>query len=68
MSIFIHVASKIVCAMLKSIYTIGNFMCDMPNFVIVMRRFICHTLQLLCAMFNFICNMGPDPFMLHLFP
>ena len=36
MSIFIHVASKNVCAMPKSIYNMGDFTGDMPGFVAVM--------------------------------
>ena len=42
MSIFIHVASNNVRAMLKSIYNTGNFTCDMPNLINDMCKFICY--------------------------
>ena len=49
MSVFICVASENGCAMLKSIYNMGNFTCHMPNFINV----VCGIL--ICTIFNFIC-------------
>ena len=55
MSIFIHVASRNLCTMPKSIYNMGKFTYHMLNFINVMRKFMCdmryltHTTLAVCA-------------------
>ena len=58
MSIFIHVASKNVCAMPKSIYNMGQCICQMLNFIYVMCKFM-YGLRYSCSVVYTTC---PDPF------
>ena len=58
MSIFIRVASEIVCAMPKSIYNMGNCICHMLTVINVMCEFMCDMRYLICCMYSFICNVS----------
>ena len=57
MLIFIHVASENVCAMSKSIYNTGSFICIMLNFIDTMYKLICDMQYLICCI-SFICKMS----------
>ena len=46
------------CCIRKSIYNIGNCICDMLTIINVTCKFMCDMRYLICSMFSFICKVS----------